>query len=402
MKRSLRAVATVLFLIGGLLLPWPSHAARKPKEVVLELPDRSALGTYTGANRITLGQVSDRTFAESDSFLGMGPQATYAIQHPKPRAEMVEEALLQVLKESGLLSSSPTGAAYTLDVEILRDHFTAHQTVGRFRLRSEVFLKALFHKGGETAGSVVAAGNAEMRAQVATQAKVHATYAAGFNDALHKLLQSEALSRLAGEGWKPGTPAPPSDKHEITRIRKDEFYGPSKFIMEEAEKVSEAFAAVRSRRVYLQAFEMKDEKYAKSKDADLEYASNLIPELVGEHLRAFHPGALEIGEGDGADGIIVSGEVLKYKAGSLMKRALVGLGAGKDKLEVSIRFQDGSNGKEIHSMEVLSTNWGAIFQLKRGQVRDMADQLAKDLAYLLVSSLAPDYSAPVELELVVD
>lgn len=82
-------------------------------------------------------------------------------------------------------------------------------------------------------------------------------------------------------------------------------------------------------------------------------------------------------------------------------RIWVGFGAGKDKLEGQISISD-ATGHALAAFPVLLSNWGAGWQFKQGQIRDMIDQLARDVAYFLVRTARPGYKPPEDLEILFD
>jgi len=392
-------------LVTLLVLATPAQAA---SDLELELRDLSAaqLGRNEGATRIALGEVVDDGFSESPNFLGMGPQATYAVLTAQTRQESVERAISHLLQETSLLAASPSEATYVLDVRIVRLRFFIHQTFGRFRLRSEVFIEFSFRKGDEVVGRVLACGNSQNQAQVASKKKVEATYQFGFDDALYKLLRSDTFLRLVGDGWKAGSGSAVGGEYNIDRISRDRFYGPSDLIRTEIGKARKVLKPGVSH-IVLQDFDLKDDKYESGKDADPDFARTYLPELVREHLHAFFPGAFDVVEKrkeweDKEGAAVLTGDLLRFKVGSYLKRALIGFGAGKDKLEATVVIKNGADGKDLFKMSFADSNWGAGWQIKRGQIRDMADQLARDLAYFLVKSLVGDYSYPADLEVCFD
>lgn len=288
-------------------------------------------------------------------------------------------------------------------IVIRRNRFFINETALKFRLRSEVFLEFTFRRGDAVVGRVLACGNSQRKAQIATKTKVEATYQVGLNDALSKLVESDTFRRLVGEGWtgaiaRWGNP-------EITHVDRDKFYGPSDTVVAQIRRARGALEAVDASTLVLRDFDLQDETYKGKKDADPELASSYLPELIRVHLEAFFPGAfatiVRSGEPQQGKGLVVAGNLLRFKIGSYMKRALIGFGAGKDKLEAEIFFQDGS-GKTLFKIDLISTNWGAGFQIKKGQIRDIADQGARDVAYLLVQALVPEYSYPADLEVAFD
>jgi hypothetical protein len=390
-----------------LLISFAQARATDDLVVAPALPPGSALGSYTGTERIALGEVRDETFSQSAAHIGMGPQAAYEIMVEGSRAEFVKKGVIEALRSTGLLAGDPATTAHILDVTILRNRFHVHQTFGRFRLRTEVFLMLAFRKEDIAEGRVLACGNAETYAQFASKKKASETYQAGFNDAVHKLLNSKTLVRVLGGGWNP-TPAPStSGEYDTTRIHKDEFYGPTDVIQAEVEKASTPVqTAGPFERVVLPDFTVQ-EVVGKKKDElqNLQLARAFVPEKTREHLNAFFPGAFKSIERNGAAGaassLVVDGKLDKFRIGSLTARIMVGFGAGKDKIEGQISIHDGS-GRILNDISVLSSNWGAGWQMKQGQIRDMADQLARDLAYFLVRTAAPGYKPPEDLEVLFD
>jgi hypothetical protein len=391
-------VPIVVFTLLALGLP-----ARAAKDLVLTLqpPASTNFGKYSGEARIILGAVVDDGFTEGPHFLGMGPQAAYSVFLNQTREESVRAAVSHLLEEAGLVPDTPAEATHTMDVTIRRLRFFIHQTFGRFRLRSEVFLEFTFRQEDAVAGRVLACGNSQNHAQFASKKKVQATYQYGFDDALYKLVESETFSRILGDGWSSGSGSAEGGEYKIMRITRNRFYGPSDLIRTEIENARSAIEPDARRVLILQDFELKDEKYKTRKDADLELARRYLPELLREHL-VFFPGAFDVverrAEWEHAEGLVVTGDLLRFKIGSYMKRALIGFGAGKDKLEAMVQFRDGATGEELYRLDFKSSAWGAGWQMKRGQIRDMADQLARDLAFFLVEVGTTGYSYPEDLE----
>lgn len=389
-----------IVVFAWLALGLPAQAA-KDFVLTLQSPTSENFGKYSGGTRIALGAVVDDGFAENPDFLGMGPQAIYSVLLSQTREDSVRTAVSQLLEETGLLAGTPAEATYTLDVTIRRLRFFVHQTIGRFRLRTEAFLEFTFRQGDAVVGRVLACGNSQNQAQFASKKKVQATYQYGFDDALYKLVQSETFTRILGDGWSPGSGSAEGGEYNVMRITRNRFYGPSDLIRTEIENARGAIEPDARRVLILQDFELKDEKYKTRKDADPDLAERYLPELLREHF-AFFPGAFESierrGEWEKAEGLVVTGDLLRFKIGSYMKRALVGFGAGKDKLEAVVRVKDGVTGDELYKLHFKSSAWGEGWQFKRGQIRDMADQLARDLAFFLVEIGTTKYSYPEELE----
>ena len=400
-------IALFLFLLAiGTALP--AYAERRDLEVGLKIPSANELGAYTGAAGFSIGEVTDATFSESPSHVGVGPQAIYEIVTVGTRAEAIRKGVTEAFGQAGLLKTTPAPSMYTVDITLRRVHEQTHMTFSRFRLRSEIFLEFTLKKNGISEGRVLASGNAQTYAQVATKAKYTEVFQLAFNDAIYKLFNSKTLARIAGEGWKP-VPAPAeSGKYDATRIRKDEFYGPTDSIQEEASKASKAVQAAGSfSAVSLPDFELTAVTgKTNSAVADVAFARALVPALVQEHLNAFFPGAFTTIErpvaGAAKQGLLVGGKLDDFQVGNYYLRSLVGFGAGKDKLEGEIFFRDAATGNTLYSFKAVSSNWGAGWQTKRGTIRDMADQLARDIAYFLVQTAAPNYQPPQDLEILFD
>ncbi len=408
MTRKIRAAwAIVVLTVFALAFTNPASAKRKDLIVPLKLPPAAALGVYEGDIRIAVGNVTDGTFCESPTHLGMGPQALYTILADAPRADAIRQGVTDALQLTGLLADSPSSATHTLEVTILRDHYQTHASGGRWRLRSEVFLEFSLERDGEREGWVLAAGTSETYAQVATKKKISQTYQIGFNDAMYKFFNSQTLGRILGEEWKPAAAPSESGKYDTTRIHKDEFYGPTPIARGQVRGATVAMEGKGPyNTVFLPDFTVKELEGKKDEDIDPEFANAYVPELVQEHLNAFFPGAFaEMQRAEGGPdkpGIALKGDMDEFRIGSFNKRIWLGFGAGKDKLEGHISFMDSSTGTEIYHFEVLNSNWGAGWQAKRGHIRDMADQLARDIAYILVKSTMPDYQPPADLEVLFD
>ena len=403
------AVATAL-LSFALLLGYgaPAQAERKDHVVQLSVPSAAQLGSYSGSARFALGEVTDATFAESDSHVGMGPQAIYEIVSEGSRAEATRKGVALALQQAGLLAATPGEATHTVDVTIRRYREQTHMTIGRFRLRAEIFLEFDFRKDGVSQGRLLASGNAQQYAQIAAKAKYAEVYQAAFNDAIHKAFNSKTLARIAGEGWTP-VPGPAEwVRHKAVRIMKDEFYGPTDTIQAQAAQAAQTLSAdgvVDA--LWLPDFQL-DAVTGKSNTpvSDLAFARALVPALVREHLDAFFPGAFPAVQRQApatpASGLTVEGQLDNFRVGNWYAKSIIGFGAGKDKIEGDVVFKDAATGATLFQYRALSSNWGAGWQAKQGSIRDMADQLARDIAYFLVKTRVPDYQPPVDLEVLFD
>ncbi len=398
--------ATAIVMLGLLI---PASPARAHDDLVVDLavPSAGDLGTYTGAVQIALGEVRDAVYAESPSHLGMGPEAMFKIETGGSRADFVRQGLGEAFRRIGLLPEGDASSAHVMDVRILRDRLYAHQTEGRCRLRAELFLQCTFRLNETVVDRILACGNAETHAQFASREKIRKTYQIGFNDAVHKILNSRALARILGGGWKPAPSPEQSGEYNTTRIHRDEFYGPTDLIQEEVEKASKAIQkAGPFTHVVLPDFQLEEVKGKKEDDLhDVQVARAIVPEKIREHLNAFFPGAFEkIDRADSTSGpgtLVVDGRLDKFRVGSYTARKWVAGGAGADKLVGQVSIKDAS-GKTLAGFPIVTANWGSVWQLKRGQIRDMVDQVARDIAYFLVATAVPAYKPPDDLEILFD
>jgi hypothetical protein len=400
LRSALQALCFMLLAAGAAAPAFAENLAVGPN-----LPAAAELGAYTGTVGFVVGEVKDATFAESTSHVGMGPQSIYEIVTMGTRADTVREGVTEAFRRAGLLAATPGQDAVTVDVTVRRMHSQTHMTFGRFRLRSEIFLEFAFHRGDAALGRVLAAGNAQEYAQIASEKKYREVYQVAFNDAIHKVFNSRTLAGLAGAGWAPApAPAVSGDKHAV-RIMKDEFYGPTDWIQGEVARAAPAMqAAAPAPVLLLPDFELDRVSGKKNSPvASPAFAKALLPELIREHLDAFFPGAFaQVQRAPaGAAGLTVAGDLEDFRVGNFYLRNAIGFGAGKDKLEGTVAFKD-AGGQTLHEVHVLSSNWGAGWQTKRGNIRDMADQLARDVAYFLVKTRVPDYRPPADLEVLFD
>ncbi len=125
--------------------------------ITLALPSAESFGRYQGSVRVALGGVVDHGYAETDDYLGVGPNATFKVTLASNRRASVRRAVGELLAGTGLAAAAAETADYRLEVVIRRDRFSYDAD----RLRSEVFLDFDFRQGEVSAGRVLAYGNAE-------------------------------------------------------------------------------------------------------------------------------------------------------------------------------------------------------------------------------------------------
>jgi hypothetical protein len=423
----------------------------------LELSSSGSFGRYSGDVRIALGEVVDEGYSETPRFLGIGPNSAYLVVLASSREGTVREAITHLFRDTGLLAASLEEADFIADVTILRNRFSYDGD----RIRSEVFLKVAFRRAEEIVGRVLVCGNAESyyRQNSFGFKKARPTYWSAFNDALYKLVDSSTFLELVGEDWTAGARPVEVENKEITRISRAAFYGPP-----ERPPVIEELEPILGSKVYdrllFQDFELLDREFTKEaekaqKEADkqvqkrkkkgkgdgyqgptslaatttvkgaammgvspIDLACIPVPELLREHLQAFYPGAFPTVERrkqwEAADGLVVTGEVHRFNMGKI-----------NTKLIADIYLKDGLSGETLHSMEVklgggvtwasglmmgftagaVGASGGQFIPLYAGvapAMRDMQDDIARSLAYVLIETLRPGYRYPEDLEVAFD
>ena len=388
----------------------PTPAARPDMHISLKVPKTAAFGDYQGSTRIRLGEVRDEGFAEPPTYLGMGPESAFSVHVKDGRTVSVETAATKLLGRLGILAEDESAGTYDLDIIIRRNHFNTLRVSGKYRLRGEVFLEFIFREAGTVTGKILACGNAEAVVSVARDTQIIDTYRAAFNDSFFKFFTSETTARHLGSGWKTGKTPEKKDSIEITRIDRGFVYGPTAFITKELDNAdTPAEMNPHPRLLVLADFSIEENQYNYteiSDEEDEEFARTYVPDLVREHLNAYYPGAFPVIERrqdpDIPEELVVTGTLHRFKIGDYRKRSFPGFGAGKDLLDTSIQITNGSDDWEDFGFRSESANWGGGWQAKRGQIRDMADQLARDIAYLLVRAYLPGYRYPDDLEVSFD
>jgi hypothetical protein len=437
-----------MLVVTILLLPHGAAEAKKPGSYFsLDLPDPAVLGEYTGAVRIVLRDVEDRSFAENSHSVGVIPAQDgrpVPIDPDNERVVSVRMAVEHFLRASGLLATSRKETALRADVIIRRYRVSRVNEEHRgMRLRTELFLEFVFEKDGSAGGRVLACGNAETRYTGSNMYKAleraGATHQAAFEDALLKLGQSETFRRLIGQGWRPGAARAAQVKFEVTPIDRSYAYGPSPEAAEVAAKLRAALGDREVGRLTLRDFDLHYPGYLKYRDelaedpddideeleADAALARRWISDLLLEHLQAFYPGAfVEMTRRDDVrdgKGLTVAGDIHLFD-----KRGI------KNKLKLEIYLIDDATGVPLHTLHVYwivgSANlpWSPLVGLieagadrkklakaagETGEhetfwvggylgpgFREMTDGLACDLAALLVDGLRPGYQRPGDIE----
>ena len=423
----------------------------------LELPSGASLGHYFGESRIALGEIADEGYAETPRFLGIGPNSAYLVVLASSREDTVRQGMTHLFRETGLLAASAKDADFIADVTILRNRFSYDGD----RIRSEVFLEVAFRRAEETTGRVLVCGNAESdyRQNSFGFKKARPTYLSAFNDALYKLVGSSTFLEVVGEGWTSGARPVEVDDDEIRRIDRVTYYGPPERppVIEELEAV---LGSKGYERLIFQDFALHDQEFIKEaekaqKEADkeiqkrkkkgkgdgyqgptslaatttikgaammgvspIDLACACVPELLREHFQAFYPGAFPAverrKEWEPAEGLVVTGEIRKFNMGKINTRLIA-----------DIYLKDGLSGETLHSMEVdlgggvtwasglvmgftagaIGASGGQFIPLYSGvapAMRDMQDDVARSLAYVLIEAMRPGYQYPENLEVAFD
>jgi hypothetical protein len=330
-------------------------------------------------------------------------------------------AVEEMLRAAGLLASSPEEATHVVDIVVRRNHLS----VPGHGIGAEVFLEFVLRRGEDELGSVLTCGVAQRSPFRYSRKVLAATYQEAFDEALHHLFESYTLAELLGEGWRAGSERPGSQGEGpkvASGAAKTE--PASEFKRAEEARAVKALQSREFSRLVLEEFTIDDAKYLEQEDAAPDALGRYLPRLVQEHLDAFHPGALEASLSDGeapAEGdLVLTGQILRYKKGNLWKKAMIGYGAGKDKLDVAVQLRDGGSGETLLELHRVSSDWGGYGRSQQppgkpgvsaslsfsgprgGPVAEMADQLGRDLASFLVRHLADGYEYPEGLEVVAD
>jgi hypothetical protein len=410
------------------------------KEVfAIELPEITLFGSYghhEGATRLVLGEILDDGFAETPDFLGWYQVSKVVL--PATRQETVRHAVENLLRETGLLASPGAERTHTLDVVIRRNRLLRSPTHYKYPLRVEVFLEFTIREAGVPVARVLACGNSENMAKVGLRIKaltesLKISYEHAMDDALRKFVDSAALRNLVGDNWKPGTP--PAPPEGMGRIRHDHYYGP--VVGKEAhfrgaykdssglESLAATLAGKSYDRIILEEFEVHDAEFRQKRPSQLKATCLCLPGLIREHLGAFYPGAFDTvefrGDGPTEGSLVISGDVYFLRMGQL-----------KNGSEAEVHFRDGSTGEKLFTLRSFTSAaadpwWdgaiamgltmpkGAKKQRKTSDfdawwaeldaatsVREKDDNVARDLAYVLVQALRPDYEYPGDLEVSFD
>lgn len=439
LKRSFVTLCALGLLFGSV---GGAQAGTKEKKkwshlwVPIERPEAQTLGNYGGTTRIALGQVTDETFSESPGFLG-NTVNLIPVAHAEPRIDEFKAAVDHLLAQTGLQAEAAAEADYLLDVVVRRDHVSYREPPkGKARLRSEVFLEFRFRADGDTVGTVLACGNAEavsgrsgsLSAVKGYKKRTITTYQTAFDDALYKLVSSNTFLALVGEGWRPGVRPPADPEFPTARIDPGLLYGPTEEAFSDLPKLREVLADRGFERLILQDFEISDSKYLEKKYADPETIVRAIPELIREHLQAFHRDAPIVVErrsnwSDG-DGLVVSGELLRVDSGGkkhqlqadvfltdaatreqlytvrvYWMRTMGTAGMGLIPAAIKVGREQNKLGTSAANDATRESSWTGY---REAAIQQLEDDLAGNLAFLLVESLVPDAPPPDRLEVQFD
>jgi|GEM_PF-5594356 len=359
--------------------------------------------TYYGAFEkhvpVAIGKVVDRRSVMDRRELGSGPNGVYDLFSQDPPETYIRAALEQSIKSLGLAPNEGEAPALTVNAEVWRAH--AWVRVGaRARLRCELNVRFLLtNAAGESRGSVSVIGNSEIKGQIVTKARWEALFNEALYDTMEKFAASQTFTKalpaeVVASFKKSATPAP--SKYNADAIETAKFYGPTELVGR-LPKVDLASYDV----VELREFKLTDKNFK----GDVATAQRMVPGSVMDRLGGRYPslfrgvsfGDAKIGDApSGSKRLIIEGDLPQVAAGNFMARQLIGFGAGRVQFAMNVRLIDGESGKPLTTLEMKSLNWGAIWQTDEGELEDMVDRMAADLAYYLIAQHDPGYKSGEE------
>ncbi len=342
---------------------------------------------------VAVGKVIDRRSVSDKRALGSGPNGAYGLFSQDPPDAYIRAALEQSLKSLGLEPNEGETPELTVDAEIWRAH--AWVRVGaRARLRCEINVRFLVN--GNTVSVI---GNSEIKGQVVTKARWVSLFNDALSDTMEKFAASQTFTKaLPSEvtaSFKKST-APAPSRYNAGDIETAKFYGPTDLV-KQLPKVDLTSYDV----LEIREFTLADKNFK----GDVATAQRMVPGSVMDRLGGRYPGlfrAVSFGEAklgeapSGAKRLVIEGDLPQVAAGSFMKRAIIGFGAGRVSFAMNVRLVDGESGKPLTTLEMKSLNWGAAWQSDEGELEDMVDRMAADLAYYLVNQHNPSYKSGEE------
>ncbi|HUP62802.1 MAG TPA: DUF4410 domain-containing protein [Thermoanaerobaculia bacterium] len=353
-------------------------------------------GTFEKGVPIAIGKVVDRRSVADRRFLGKGPNGIYEIFSQDPPETYVKAALQDSLESLGLAAREGESPALTVNAEIWRAHLWVRMGA-RARLRGEIHVRFLLERGGEPAGTVSVIGNSEIKGQVVTKARWNALFEATVYNLMEKFAASETLTKalpaeVTASVKKSATPKP--EKYNAAEIEAI-FYGPTELVGKLPKVDLTGYDVVEIR-----DFKLTDTNFK----GDVTATQKMVPGAVMDRIGGRYPtlfrgatfGDTTVGDPSKGKKLVIEGDLPQVAAGSFMRRSLIGFGAGRVQLSMNVKLVDGESGKELATLEMKSLNWGAGWQTDEGELEDMVDRMAADLAYYLVNQHNPKYKTEEE------
>lgn len=354
-----------------------------------------SIGTYGKTVPVAIGTVTDQRSVPDPKFLGTGWQGTFKMFSQDPPDKYVRDALEQTLQSIGLAAKEGETPAVIVHADIWRARLQALQTTGRVRMRSEIQVRfTLTNAAKQPLGSFSVVGNAEIKGQIGTKERLKTTFQEAIYDTMEKFAGSQTLAKALGPDVVASfrkSETPRTTKYQASDIDTTKFYGPTELVGK-LPKIDLTKYDV----LELRPFKMADPGFK----GDVAETERMVPSLIIDRIGGSYPGLFQsvvFGEKTlgsstrSAKRLVVEGDLPAVWVGSAMKRMLIGFGAGQVRLEMNIRLLDGESGQELTKFEMFSRNWGAAWQAKEGSLEDMADRMAADFVYYLVSQHKQDY-----------
>ena len=353
-------------------------------------------GKYASGVPVAIGKVVDRRSVADRRFLGKGPNGIYEVFSQEPPEAYIKAALQEALGSLGLAATGGAQPALTVNAEIWRTHLWVRMGA-RARMRGEMHVRFELERAGKSLGTVSAIGNAEIKGQIVTKARWNALFEATLYDLMEKFASSETLKKALPQETvasfaKAATPKP--EKYNAAEIEAI-FYGPTDLVGKLPKVDLTGYDVVEIR-----DFKLTDTNFK----GDVNTTQKMVPGAVMDRIGGRYPtlfrgatfGDVKVGDPSKGKKLIIEGELPQVAAGSFMRRSLIGFGAGKVQLVMNVKLIDGDSGKELAALDMKSLNWGAGWQSDEGELEDMVDRMAADLAYYLVNQHNPKYKTDEE------
>lgn len=359
--------------------------------------------TYYGAFEktvpVAVGEVADRRSVSDRKFLGKGPNGVYEIYSQDPPETYLRAALQESLKSLGLAAPEGVKPEITVDAEVWRSHVWVRMGA-RARLRCEINVRFLVSRVGKPASAVSVIGNSEIKGQVVTKERWKALFDQALYDTMEKFAASQTLAKalpaeVIASFKKSATPAPEA-RYKAAEIETAKFYGPTELVSKLPKVDLSGYDILEIRE-----FKLTDKDFK----GDVAATQRMMPGAVMDRIGGRYPtlfravsfGDVKLGTPPAKGSrLVIEGDLPQVAAGSFMKRAIIGFGAGRVSLDMNLRLIDGESGKELAKLDMKSRNWGAAWQSDEGELEDMVDRMASDLAYYLVAQHNPSYKTEDE------